>query len=81
MRPPGLAIALGTATSDHELSDRGLQFMMDDNTRQVRRQARLKQSAEERRIAAIEDIADSLMDIKDKLVQIRIGITVHASST
>jgi hypothetical protein len=50
--------------------------MMDDNTRQARRQARLKQSAEERRLAAIEDIADSLMDIKDELVQIRIGITV-----
>jgi hypothetical protein len=50
--------------------------MMDEDTREARRQARLRLSAEERRIAAIEDIADSLMDIKDELVQIRIGITV-----
>ena len=50
--------------------------MMDDDTREARRRARLRQSLEERQIAAIEDIADSLMDIKDELVQIRIGITV-----
>jgi hypothetical protein len=50
--------------------------MMDEDTREARRQARLRLSAEERRIAAIEDIAASLMDIKDELVQIRIGITV-----
>jgi hypothetical protein len=50
--------------------------MMDENTRQARRQARLKQSAEERRLVAIEDIADSLIDIKDELMQIRIGLTV-----
>jgi len=50
--------------------------MMDDDTREARRRARLRQSLEERQIAAIEDIADSLMDLKDELQQIRIGITV-----
>jgi hypothetical protein len=50
--------------------------MMDEDVRKARQQARLKQSAEERRVAAIEDIADSLMDIKDELMQIRIGLTV-----
>jgi hypothetical protein len=50
--------------------------MLDDVTREARRQARSKQSAEERRVAAVEDIADSLMDIKDELMQIRIGLTV-----
>ena len=50
--------------------------MMDEDVKRARQQERLKQSAEERRVAAIEDIADSLMDIKDELVQIRIGITV-----
>ena len=50
--------------------------MMDDDTREARRRARVRQSLEERQIAAIEDIADSLMDLKDELVQIRIGLTV-----
>ena len=50
--------------------------MMDEDVRKTRQQARLKQSAEERRVAAIEDIADSLMDIKDELMQIRIGLTI-----
>jgi hypothetical protein len=50
--------------------------MMDETVRQARRQARLTQSTEERRIAALEDISDSLMDIKDELMQLRIGLTV-----
>ena len=50
--------------------------MMDEDVRKARQQARLRQSAEERRVAAIEDIADSLMDIKDELMQIRIGLTI-----
>jgi hypothetical protein len=55
--------------------------MMDEDIRAARQQARLKQSAEERRVAAIEDIADSLMDIKDELMQIRIGLTIPEAST
>jgi hypothetical protein len=46
--------------------------MMDDNERNARQQARLNKSTEERQIAAIEDIADALFDIKDELMQIRI---------
>jgi len=46
--------------------------MMDDNLRKARQQARLNKSAEERQIAAMEDIADALFDIKDELMQIRI---------
>jgi hypothetical protein len=55
--------------------------MMDENVKTARQQARLKQSAEERRVAAIEDIADSLMDIKDELMQIRIGLTTPEAFT
>jgi len=50
--------------------------MMDEDVRKARQQARLRQSSEERRVAAIEDIADSLMDIKDELMQIRIGLAI-----
>jgi hypothetical protein len=55
--------------------------MMDEDVKRARQQERLKQSAEERRVAAIEDIADSLMDIKDELMQIRIGLTVPEAFT
>jgi hypothetical protein len=55
--------------------------MMDEDVKRARQQERLMQSAEERRVAAIEDIADSLMDIKDELMQIRIGLTVPEAFT
>jgi hypothetical protein len=49
--------------------------MMEESTRRERQQARLNKSLEERRVAAIEDIADSLMDLKDELLQIRMNLT------
>jgi|HubBroStandDraft_6_1064221.scaffolds.fasta_scaffold2637103_1 hypothetical protein len=49
--------------------------MMEETTRRERQQARLNKSLEERRVAAIEDIADSLMDLKDELLQIRMNLT------
>jgi len=50
--------------------------MMEESTRRERQQARLNKSLEERRVAAVEDIADSLMDIKDELMQIRMNLAV-----
>jgi ribosomal protein L29 len=49
--------------------------MMEEGIRRDRQQARLTRSLEERRVAAIEDIADSLMDLKDELMQIRMKLT------
>ncbi|HTZ37396.1 MAG TPA: hypothetical protein VMB84_15295 [Stellaceae bacterium] len=55
--------------------------MMNDSVKRAREQARLKKTTEQRRLEAIEDIADSLHDLKDELMQIRLALTANQTRT